>query len=240
MALAPTMMIAVEQVCLLVAARFDARRAGPDGAAAFLEILDQRRQRLERRHMGHALAALAHQVDRGAGQEDRDLQARGDAAIGNREATEDSSESMPLVMRTTSLSVVDCIVFSMIRLRRLIFRRARRHASLAGMPEALSENPQRVRGVTQDDVLSALLSTVRLSGSLQFCFMPAGAWQTDATPRMARMSGGSRRHHAVSHPCRRASAGSRWMDRHLTLEEGDVVVFPFGTGHRSAREQVAG
>jgi hypothetical protein len=37
----------------------------------------------------------------------------------------------------------------------------------------------------RDDVLSTLLSAMRLSGSLQFCFMPSGDWQTDDKPSMA-------------------------------------------------------
>lgn len=98
------------------------------------------------------------------------------------------------------------------------------------MPDDLSENPQRARGVTRDDVLSALLSTVRLSGSLQFCLMPGGAWETDATPRMAQMSGGA----GGTMPFHIVVEGDCWLKidgKHLTLEEGDVVVFPFGTGH---------
>src|SRR6266849_1638058 len=43
---------AVDQVALLVSARFDAGRAGPQSAAAGEEILHQRRQRLERRNHG--------------------------------------------------------------------------------------------------------------------------------------------------------------------------------------------
>ena len=50
-------------------------------------------------------------------------------------------------------------------------------ASLAAQPEQLIANP----GV-DEDVLSGVLSSIRLSGSLQFCFMPAGDWQTDDKP----------------------------------------------------------
>lgn len=98
------------------------------------------------------------------------------------------------------------------------------------MPDDLSENPQTAGGVVRDDVLSALLATVRLSGSLQFCLMPGGAWETDATPRMARLSGRA----TGTMPFHILVEGECWLkidgaDR--TLEEGDVVVFPFGTGH---------
>jgi AraC-like DNA-binding protein len=98
------------------------------------------------------------------------------------------------------------------------------------MPDDLSENPQTAGGVTRDDVLSVLLSTVRLSGALQFCLMPGGTWETDATPRMAQMSGQS----SGTMPFHILVEGECWlkidgMDR--SLEAGDVVVFPFGTGH---------
>src|SRR5262245_1988477 len=98
------------------------------------------------------------------------------------------------------------------------------------MPEALSENPSMPRGVARDDVLSALLSTIRRSGSLQFCFMPTGSWQTDAAPSMAKMSGKAN----GTMPFHILVAGSCWLKMDgldLMLEEGDVVVFPFGTGH---------
>ncbi len=99
------------------------------------------------------------------------------------------------------------------------------------MRKALPESPQSARGVVRDDVLSALLSTIRLSGSLQFCFMPTGDWETDAAPSMARMSGkaiGTIPFHVVV-------SGSCWLKmagETASLETGDVVVFPFGTGHQ--------
>ena len=54
-------------------------------------------------------------------------------------------------------------------------------ASLAAQPEQLIANP----GV-DEDVLSGVLSSIRLSGSLQFCFMPAGDWQTDDKPAFSK------------------------------------------------------
>ncbi|MFN4312006.1 MAG: helix-turn-helix transcriptional regulator [Ferrovibrio sp.] len=57
----------------------------------------------------------------------------------------------------------------------------------------MTENPNRT--TTQDaaahdaamrDVLSDVLRCIRLSGSLQFCFMPAGDWETDDTPALSR------------------------------------------------------
>ena len=49
--------------------------------------------------------------------------------------------------------------------------------SLAAQPQQLIANPG-----ADEDVLSGVLSSIRLSGSLQFCFMPAGDWLTDDKP----------------------------------------------------------
>lgn len=87
------------------------------------------------------------------------------------------------------------------------------------------------RGVARDDVLSALLSTIRLSGSLQFCFMPSGDWQTDAAPAMAGLSGKA----SGTIPFHILAAGRCWLKmdgEEAMLEEGDVLIFPFGTGHQ--------
>lgn len=99
------------------------------------------------------------------------------------------------------------------------------------MREVLSENPHPMRGVARDDVLSALLSTMRLSGSLQFCFMPSGDWQTDDKPAMAGLSGKA----SGIIPFHIVVAGSCWLKmegEEATLDAGDVLVFPFGTGHQ--------
>lgn len=98
------------------------------------------------------------------------------------------------------------------------------------MLETLSDRPPRAHGLLRDDVLSGLLSTIRLSGSLQFCLMPAGDWQTDGAPAMARLSArptGAMPFHIVVE-------GACWLrmeGEETTLEDGDVVVFPFATGH---------
>lgn len=98
------------------------------------------------------------------------------------------------------------------------------------MREALSENPQAL-GVARDDVLSALLSSIRLSGSLQFCFMPTGDWQTDAAPSLAALSARA----SGTMPFHIVVAGRCWLKvegQATDLEAGDVLVFPFGTGHQ--------
>jgi AraC-like DNA-binding protein len=100
------------------------------------------------------------------------------------------------------------------------------------MPHRLSENPESAGGVTLDDVLSSLLSTIRLSGSLQFCFMPSGSWQTDATPALSALA--SSRGSGVI-PFHIVAEGTCWLrfgDDQTTLEAGDVVLFPFGSGHQ--------
>ncbi|MBB5663003.1 AraC-like DNA-binding protein [Rhizobium leguminosarum] len=94
----------------------------------------------------------------------------------------------------------------------------------------MSENPE-TAGVARDDVLSALLSTIRLSGSLQFCFMPTGDWQTDAAPSLAGLSAKA----SGTIPFHILVAGSCWLKtegEETGLETGDVLVFPFGTGHQ--------
>jgi len=96
-------------------------------------------------------------------------------------------------------------------------------ASLAALPEQLIDNPD-------DDVLSGVLSSIRLSGSLQFCFMPAVDWQTDDKPAFNKgeSSAGVMPFHIMVE-------GSCWLkmpDHTVDLMPGDIVAFPFGTGHQ--------
>jgi len=82
-----------------------------------------------------------------------------------------------------------------------------------------------------DDVLSNVLRQIRLSGSLQFCFMPEGAWQTDDKPAFADQEATW----AQTIPFHIVVAGQCWLKmegRHIELAKGDVVAFPFGTGHQ--------
>src|SRR5215475_10021625 len=75
----------LDEVALLVATRLDARRAGPQAAAACKEVLDQRRKRFQ--WMRHQIVdgALADQVDAVAGQKYRDFEPGCDAPIGDGE-----------------------------------------------------------------------------------------------------------------------------------------------------------
>jgi AraC-like DNA-binding protein len=98
------------------------------------------------------------------------------------------------------------------------------------MREALSENPDRPCGVAREDVLSALLATVRLSASVQFCFMPAGDWQTGGKTGMASLA----ENPSAVMPFHVLVSGACWLrmsGEDFALTEGDVVIFPFGAAH---------
>ena len=98
---------------------------------------------------------------------------------------------------------------------------------MAGSPKDMIENPDdRETG----DVLSNVLRTIRVSGSLQFCFMPTGAWQTDPKSSMKGLAASA----PVTMPFHILVEGSCWLrmeDQQVDLVAGDVVAFPFGTPH---------
>jgi AraC-like DNA-binding protein len=80
------------------------------------------------------------------------------------------------------------------------------------------------------DVLSTLLKSVRIAGSLQFCVHAAGPWQTDGAPRLGQLA----RSTMPAIPFHVVASGRCWVrveGRVLDLDEGDVVAFPFATGH---------
>lgn len=84
---------------------------------------------------------------------------------------------------------------------------------------------------TYVDLLSSVLESVRLSGSLQFCFMPTGNWQTDAKPALAKLSASN----TGVMPFHIMAEGTCWLKiegEAVVLHAGDIVVFPFGTGHQ--------
>lgn len=101
--------------------------------------------------------------------------------------------------------------------------------SLASLPDDLTGSPPGARG--GDDALSAVLRTIRLSGALQFCFVPRGAWQTDAAPSLAGLGGGA----GQVVPFHIVADGHCWLrvgEARFDLTAGDVVAFPFGTPHQ--------
>lgn len=80
------------------------------------------------------------------------------------------------------------------------------------------------------DVLSTLLKSVRIAGSLQFCLHAAGHWQTDGAPRLGQLA----RTAMPAIPFHVVATGRCWVrveGRVIELDEGDVVAFPFATGH---------
>ena len=106
-------------------------------------------------------------------------------------------------------------------------------ASLAGLPKVLIENPSHldVGKPADDDVLSDVLRTVRLSGSLQFCFMPSGAWQTEGKAGLKSLA----ENPSTAMPFHILVEGTCWLrmeGRESVLAAGDVVAFPFATAHQ--------
>ena len=84
---------------------------------------------------------------------------------------------------------------------------------------------------TYVDLLANVLQSVRLTGSMQFCFMPTGEWQTDAKPSLARLSASN----TGIMPFHIMAEGTCWLkieSEVVVLQAGDIVVFPFGTGHQ--------
>lgn len=93
------------------------------------------------------------------------------------------------------------------------------------MPEALIGKPP-AAGHEAGDLLSEVLRRIRITGSMQYCFMPSGDWITDATPAAYKP--------ADSIGFHLMAAGSCWLEidgERTVLEEGDVAAFPFGTPH---------
>jgi AraC-like DNA-binding protein len=91
---------------------------------------------------------------------------------------------------------------------------------LADPPKSLTDPPEPAR------LLDEALRRIRISGSLQFCFMPQGDWTTDAIPAPWRPNDAIVFHIVAAGPC--------WVDLQgirTTLETGDIAAFPFGTPH---------
>jgi AraC-like DNA-binding protein len=102
---------------------------------------------------------------------------------------------------------------------------------LAGVPKEMIENPSEP-GPAHGDVLSDILRSVRLSGSLQFCFMPTGSWETDGVPRWRQKT----QNPETTVPLHVLVEGTCWVrlegGEERTLVAGDVLGFPFGTRHQ--------
>lgn len=76
------------------------------------------------------------------------------------------------------------------------------------------------------DLLSEALRRIRITGSLQYCYMPSGNWITDATPSAYKPADAIGFHIVAGGTC--------WLEiegRRTTLEKGDIAAFPFGTPH---------
>ena len=96
--------------------------------------------------------------------------------------------------------------------------------SLAAMPEPLTENPR--GAAAAGDLLSEALRRVRITGGMQYCFMPSGDWETDATPAPYKP------HDSIGFHI--MAGGTCWLEiegERTVLVEGDIAAFPFGTGH---------
>lgn len=106
----------------------------------------------------------------------------------------------------------------------------RRSASLAEWRRDLIEMPDHLSdsAATDEDALSGVLRTIRLTGSLQFCWMPSGSWQTDGKPRLAKLAEDAMPFHIMVE-------GTCWLrteGQEHVLAAGDVITFPFGTAHQ--------
>lgn len=88
-------------------------------------------------------------------------------------------------------------------------------------------------GVGQD-VLSSLLSTIRLSGSLQFSIMAAGEWEADAGPFLQ----GIVRNGDATMPFHVVAEGECWVrvdGARTAVEAGDILAFPLASLHQVGR-----
>lgn len=92
---------------------------------------------------------------------------------------------------------------------------------MADLPKSLTDLPD-----PAPQLLAQALRRIRISGSMQYCFMPQGDWTTDATPAPWRPTDAIGFHIVAAGPC--------WVDLHgqrSTLLTGDIAAFPFGTPH---------
>lgn len=78
--------------------------------------------------------------------------------------------------------------------------------------------------------MSQVLRAVRLSGSVHFCLSPSGNWESSAGPTMERFGLAP----GMAVPFHIIAQGNCWLkvdNMKLSLDEGDIVAFPFATPH---------
>ena len=93
--------------------------------------------------------------------------------------------------------------------------------SLAGRLKELTESPG------GPDLLSGILRMIRVSSSMQYCFMPTGDWEVDATPAPFRPKASMGFHIMAAGSCRMRIGADE-----VSLGPGDIAVLPFSTPHR--------
>lgn len=109
---------------------------------------------------------------------------------------------------------------------------------MAGSLKGLIKKPPLPNGAAAGaDVLSDVLRHIRLTGSLQFCLIANGVWKTDDKPTLRNLDRATKSVVAVTGtiPFHIIVEGACWMKMEgveTHLRAGDVVAFPFGTGHQ--------
>lgn len=96
--------------------------------------------------------------------------------------------------------------------------------ALAANPNDLTERPDGEE--SRLDLLAEALRRVRITDSMQYCFMPSGDWIADATPSPYKPPDCIGFHIMAG--------GEMWLDldgERTTLIKGDIAAFPFGTPH---------
>ncbi|WP_281261500.1 AraC family transcriptional regulator [Albidovulum aquaemixtae] len=76
-------------------------------------------------------------------------------------------------------------------------------------------------------LIALLLRRVRITDSMQYCFVPSGDWETDASPAPYKPKDAIGFHILAGGSCWLEIGSERTM-----LREGDIAAFPFGTLHR--------
>lgn len=91
---------------------------------------------------------------------------------------------------------------------------------------SLLQGYRRVEQANLQSLMSEALRRVRITEALQYCYMPSGDWETDASPASYRPKDAIGFHILAG--------GSCWIEfdgRRTTLHEGDITAFPFSSAH---------